>query len=148
MKTDLLLEPLVLLCPACGRQHIDEGDLALDLHVEHVCLHCKHTWSPRAHATVGVPLGTLSVDWLMAIGRSLGWHAAHAIDHAWARREIRPVPQPAPLPSMVATVPPPPAFGVPVLRIIDRDIKPVKFGPYRELDSANFDVRLPGDSDA
>lgn len=87
---DLVLEPLVLLCPSCGRQHIDEGDLAIEPHADHVCLHCGHEWRPREHATVGVPLGTLSSAWLFEVARVHGRPEAKRIHWAWAVRESVP----------------------------------------------------------
>ncbi len=92
---DPVIEPLVLLCPACGRQHIDEGDLAVLPHTEHVCTAtigdeqrvCKHRWRPREHATVGVPVGTLSTEWCERVAELLGDSAAAVIADRWLRRE-------------------------------------------------------------
>lgn len=60
-------EPLVLLCPACGKQHIDtleaDGtDWSKRPHKKHLCKNtsegpdtgCGHLWSPRQTYTVGV----------------------------------------------------------------------------------------------
>ena len=34
----------VMVCPKCGKQHVDEGIWAKRLHHKHLCLHCKHVW--------------------------------------------------------------------------------------------------------
>jgi hypothetical protein len=104
---DLVLEPLVLLCPACGRQHIDEGDLAVDPHVEHVCLDCGNVWRPREHATVGVPVGTLSGSWLFDVSVVHGDAVEEEIKQRWRDRETLTTHHP----SSVATVPPPRTFA-------------------------------------
>lgn len=116
-------EPLVLLCPGCGRQHIDEGERATTPHVEHEC-DCGHRWRPRKHATVGIPLGTLSEGWLFDVAVVHGEAAEDAIRQAWAGRE-----------GVFAG-------AIPVLRAYAVGPAPMKPGPFREVGEASFDVRL------
>lgn len=100
----VVLEPLVLLCTACYRQHIDEGDLSVDPHTDHVCLYCGHEWRPRKHATVGVPLGGEPRAWLAAMSMKYGIETMVRHRLAWKQRNIaRSVPM---------IIPPPPMFGV------------------------------------
>lgn len=49
---------MVLHCPACDMQHIDEG--ATKPHRTHQCQGCKHEWQPADVPTVGVK----SIPWL------------------------------------------------------------------------------------
>jgi hypothetical protein len=116
-------EPLVLLCPACHRQHVDEGELAVTPHAEHVCLHCGRTWRPRGYTTVGIRLGTLSESWLFDVAVVHGKPAEDAIRAAWASREAR-------------AIPPPPAFGeaLPVLRVFTDGPPPMLLGPFRDFE--------------
>ena len=86
---DPIFEPLVLVCPECARLHIDEGERSTTPHTEHECFHCAHRWSPREHATVGIPLGTLSDAWLFDVAVVHGPAAEDAIRQAWAHREHR-----------------------------------------------------------
>lgn len=50
--------PMILHCPACGVQHIDEPDEATGWtnppHRSHLCLSCGHVWRPADVATTGV----------------------------------------------------------------------------------------------
>ncbi len=46
--------PMILFCPSCGEQHIDEGEWATKLHKTHLCQHCECEWRPANVATVGV----------------------------------------------------------------------------------------------
>jgi hypothetical protein len=49
--------PMLLFCPACGAQHVDEGEWATTrAHRSHECqaLGCGHVWRPADVATVGV----------------------------------------------------------------------------------------------
>jgi hypothetical protein len=48
--------PMVLHCPACGWQHIDEpkGDWTNPPHRSHLCAGCGHIWRPFDFPTVGV----------------------------------------------------------------------------------------------
>ncbi len=46
--------PLVLNCPRCHRQHIDEGEWATKPHRKHLCAKCEHEWRPANIYTVGV----------------------------------------------------------------------------------------------
>lgn len=46
--------PLILACPECDVQHVDEGEWATRRHGIHRCSACGHEWSPAARATVGV----------------------------------------------------------------------------------------------
>jgi len=46
--------PMRLLCPECGRLHIDEGEFATKPHHTHACQHCGAVWRPAIVATVGV----------------------------------------------------------------------------------------------
>jgi hypothetical protein len=47
-------EPLVLHCPRCGLQHVDEGEWATRAHKTHLCAGCGQEWRPKETATVGV----------------------------------------------------------------------------------------------
>lgn len=52
-----LVEPplaLVIHCPRCGAQHVDEGEFAERPHRAHLCAGCGETWQPCALPTVGV----------------------------------------------------------------------------------------------
>lgn len=51
--------PMVLWCPACGRQHIDmvhasDPDWTNPPHRSHKCASCSHVWRPADVATTGV----------------------------------------------------------------------------------------------
>lgn len=46
--------PMRLLCPRCGRLHIDEGEFATKPHHAHACQNCGEVWRPAVVATVGV----------------------------------------------------------------------------------------------
>ena len=48
--------PLVLFCPRCFKQHIDEpkGDWDNPPHKTHACEYCGHHWRPCDRATTGV----------------------------------------------------------------------------------------------
>lgn len=51
--------PVVLHCPACGRQHIDvpvnlQAGWVTPPHTEHGCAFCGARWRPAAIETVGV----------------------------------------------------------------------------------------------
>lgn len=46
--------PLLLFCPECNVQHIDEGIWATKPHRTHQCQSCKHEWKPYAVTTFGV----------------------------------------------------------------------------------------------
>lgn len=46
--------PLILFCPACGHQHIDEGEWATKPHKTHLCEACETDWRPSMKPTVGV----------------------------------------------------------------------------------------------
>lgn len=37
---------LVLYCPVCQKQHLDEGEWAVRPHKTHLCLGCGHQWDP------------------------------------------------------------------------------------------------------
>lgn len=45
--------PTVLFCPACGKQHVDEGEWATRPHRRHLCVDdragrgCGHLWEPE-----------------------------------------------------------------------------------------------------
>lgn len=54
-------ERLVLFCPKCGGQHVDQGEWAKRVHRTHLCEHCGELWRPRPHTTVGV---TAPPGWL------------------------------------------------------------------------------------
>lgn len=51
-----LSEPvqLLLACPECGVQHVDEDEWAARYHHTHRCVACGNEWSPALRATVGV----------------------------------------------------------------------------------------------
>ncbi len=49
-----VLTPMLLLCPGCGRRHIDTGPWAKKPHHTHACQHCGMVWRPAIIATVGV----------------------------------------------------------------------------------------------
>lgn len=54
---------LVITCPACGKQHVDEGEWATRLHRTHQCQDhgCLHEWRPSTLYTVGVASLALEV---------------------------------------------------------------------------------------
>lgn len=52
-----LLE-LLLFCPRCKEQHIDEGEFATRAHKDHACQHCGLVWRPCKQPSVGVQFFT------------------------------------------------------------------------------------------
>lgn len=47
--------PMLLFCPACGMQHIDEGRWAREIvHRSHLCASCEHVWRQADVPTIGV----------------------------------------------------------------------------------------------
>lgn len=46
--------PMVMHCPKCSAQHVDEGEFETIPHRAHLCASCGHTWQPCARPTVGV----------------------------------------------------------------------------------------------
>lgn len=46
--------PMILYCPICCYQHLDEEEWATRPHKTHQCQHCSHEWRPANVATVGV----------------------------------------------------------------------------------------------
>ena len=46
--------PLQLMCPNCGKQHIDRDEWATRPHRTHLCEYCGNKWRPYMGATVGV----------------------------------------------------------------------------------------------
>ena len=50
--------PIVLFCPICYKQHIDEPNPETGWdnppHKTHLCLYCGHLWRPLEYCTVGV----------------------------------------------------------------------------------------------
>ena len=46
--------PMVLHCPQCGKQHVDEGEWETRQHRSHLCAECGTIWRPCAFNTVGV----------------------------------------------------------------------------------------------
>src|SRR5882724_7806446 len=45
---------MILFCPACGNQHIDEGTWSVRPHKTHQCQSCKLEWKPYPYPTVGI----------------------------------------------------------------------------------------------
>lgn len=46
--------PLILRCPECDVQHVDEGAWATRSHHKHLCGACGHEWTPAVRSTGGV----------------------------------------------------------------------------------------------
>lgn len=46
--------PLILDCPFCHSQHVDEGPKGSVPHRTHACQHCGRLWAPAVVPTVGV----------------------------------------------------------------------------------------------
>jgi hypothetical protein len=48
--------PMILFCPSCGGQHVDEpkGDWTNPPHRSHLCASCGHIWRPCDRPTAGV----------------------------------------------------------------------------------------------
>lgn len=46
--------PMLLICPQCGRRHIDEGNWRSQKHHTHACQFCGMVWRPAVVDTVGV----------------------------------------------------------------------------------------------
>lgn len=46
--------PMRLVCEACGKLHVDEGEFVTKPHHTHSCQHCGLTWRPAIVPTVGV----------------------------------------------------------------------------------------------
>lgn len=55
---DAALPRLVLYCPRCGVNHVDEGVWATRPHRTHLCANCGHEWDEG-----GLCFG-ISEDWL------------------------------------------------------------------------------------
>lgn len=47
-------QQMILYCPVCHKQHIDEGVWALRPHKTHLCQFCEQEWKPAMVPTVGV----------------------------------------------------------------------------------------------
>lgn len=62
--------PLILHCPKCEHQHVDEGEWATKPHKTHLCAFCKHEWRPSDEPTVGVAPD--SDEAMRALWRSAG----------------------------------------------------------------------------
>ena len=54
---------LLLICPVCGRQHVDYGVWAARIHTSHLCEHCGIIWKPCLMPTVGV-MALCNHDWI------------------------------------------------------------------------------------
>ncbi len=60
--------PIVLHCPHCHKQHLDEGIWATRPHRTHQCVDdaagvgCQKAWTPSAHRTFGVRYTDLKFD--------------------------------------------------------------------------------------
>lgn len=46
--------PMLLICPACGRRHIDSHGWETKVHATHACQICGNVWRPALVPTVGV----------------------------------------------------------------------------------------------
>jgi hypothetical protein len=46
--------PMVLHCPDCKTQHVDEDEWKTKVHRTHLCANCKKEWQPSLCPTVGV----------------------------------------------------------------------------------------------
>lgn len=46
--------PMVLHCPVCALQHVDEGEWIAAEHRTHLCAACGNEWRPSNTATIGV----------------------------------------------------------------------------------------------
>jgi hypothetical protein len=46
--------PMILHCPMCHTQHLDEGAFATKVHAVHACQECGLAWRPAIVPTVGV----------------------------------------------------------------------------------------------
>ena len=46
--------PMVLHCPKCFTQHVDQDEFATRPHRTHRCVQCAHEWRPANVYTVGV----------------------------------------------------------------------------------------------
>lgn len=45
---------MILFCPYCRRQHVDEGEWVTRAHSSHACVYCNHVWRAADVPTVGV----------------------------------------------------------------------------------------------
>ena len=73
-------EPLVLLCPECSTEHVDEDEWAKRPHSTHRCAFCSYEWRPRSHHTVGVTTDDLHCMRLI--------HESHRIEAALRHHEF------------------------------------------------------------
>lgn len=74
---------LTLLCPRCGREHVDRGEWATKVHTTHLCEFCGKTWRPQETPSFGVPgAGTGAQRIKLLTDDFLSW--------AWAHTESRP----------------------------------------------------------
>lgn len=46
--------PMILICPSCGEQHIDEAEFSEVPHHTHACQGCGMVWRPAKVNTHGV----------------------------------------------------------------------------------------------
>lgn len=46
--------PMLLVCPACKKRHLDEGEFSTKPHHTHACQYCGTVWRPAIVPTVGV----------------------------------------------------------------------------------------------
>ena len=46
--------PMILVCPGCDVQHVDEDEWTTRSHRTHLCGTCGHEWRPSNRSTVGV----------------------------------------------------------------------------------------------
>ncbi len=46
--------PMLIICPVCKEQHVDEGEFAIKVHTTHACQSCGLLWKPALVPTVGV----------------------------------------------------------------------------------------------
>lgn len=71
--------PMIIYCPMCCYQHLDEGEWATRLHRTHQCQHCSHKWRPANVATVGV------AKLLEQLPKDLNSEAATWAEQEWAK---------------------------------------------------------------
>ena len=80
--------PLVILCPACNRSHVDRGRWALIIHRKHLCEFCGNLWRPKTYPTIGVDPGMSLLDeWFGAVGEVYGIAVVRLVTVAWKNRE-------------------------------------------------------------
>lgn len=76
--------PMLLSCPKCGKQHVDEGEWAMRKHRTHQCQFCNHEWRPFEYSTFGIePEVQVAAKARLSIYKIVLHLAAYQGDDGW-----------------------------------------------------------------